>query len=131
MISGKEFEEKLKEKKLMGTFCKKCGEVHLPPRPICPKCKSPDVEWKELSGRGKLVAFTSIRVAPPLMIEEGYGRDKPYITGIVELEEGVKISARILGFDPEKPEDVKIGAPLVAHFHEKGERVFLAFKKTS
>lgn len=86
-----------------------------------------------MKGRGKLIAFTTIRVAPTLMIQEGYGRDNPYCTGIVELEEGVKISARILGVDASNPEKIKVGTPLSLEFIHRGEggdRVtFLAFKQ--
>ena len=66
------------------------------------------------------------------MIEAGYGRDNPYLAGVVELDEGVKISAQILGMDATKPEDVKIGTPLQAEFVERGEgeakKTFLAFR---
>ena len=86
-----------------------------------------------MKGRGKLAAFTTIRVAPTLMIQEGYGRDNPYCTGIVELEEGVKISTRILGIDAQHPEKIKIGTPLSLEFIHRGEgenkKTFLAFKQ--
>ena len=66
------------------------------------------------------------------MVEQGYGRDKPYVSGIVELEEGVKISARITGFDAKKPETIQVGAPLVVDFITTGEgdkaKTYLAFK---
>jgi len=90
------------------------------------------MEWVELKGRGRLCAFTTIWVAPTLMIQEGYGRDNPYCTGIVELEEGVKISARILGVDARNPEKIKINTPLQAEFLHRGEGedkvTLLAFK---
>jgi len=90
------------------------------------------MEWAEMKGKGKLAAFTTIAIAPTLMLEEGYGRDNPYCTGVVELEEGPKISARILGVDAKKPEEIKIGTPLAVDFVERGEgegkRTFLAFR---
>ena len=66
---------------------------------VCPHCHSTNLEWVETSGKGKLAGFTVVYIAPTFMVEQGYGRDKPYVSGIVELEEGVKISARITGFD--------------------------------
>ena len=33
------------------------------------------------------------------MVAEGYDCNNPYVSGIVETEEGAKISARILGVD--------------------------------
>jgi uncharacterized OB-fold protein len=55
------------------------------------------------------------------MIEQGFDRDNPYLTGIVELEEGPKISARLIGFDASQPDQAKIGSPLSVTFLEYGE----------
>ena len=66
------------------------------------------------------------------MIEAGYGRDNPYLAGIVQLEEGVKISAQILGADPGQPDTNLIGTPVEVEFVERGEgeekQTFLAFR---
>jgi len=69
------YEQFLAEEKLMGSRCKKCGAVFVPPRPICIKCYGDNIEWLEMRGSGKLCAFTCIAVGPPSMIEEGYTRD--------------------------------------------------------
>lgn len=125
------FETFLKEKKLMGSHCSSCNKDYLPPRAICSQCHSDQLTWVEFSGKAKLAAFTSIYIAPTAMIQAGYGRDKPYLAGIVELEEGVKISAQVLGLDAKKPEEIKIGTPLQAEFIERGEgekkKIHLAF----
>lgn len=122
----------LDEKKLMGSHCTACNRSYLPPRAICPNCHSDHLTWIEFNGRGKLAAFTSIFIAPTAMIEAGYGRDKPYLAGVVELEEGVRISAQILGADASQPQEVEIGTPLAAEFVERGEgdakKTFLAFR---
>ena len=126
------YEQFLNQGKLMGSKCKKCGALFVPPRPICIKCHGSGMEWVELKGKGKLAAFTCIAVGPPFMIEEGYDRKHPYCSGVVELEEGVRIVARIEGIDTSKPETIKIGAPLRVDFLHRGEgeamRTFLAFK---
>lgn len=126
------FQQYLNENKLMGSHCTACNKDFLPPHAICPNCHSDQLTWIELSGKGRLAAFTSIFIAPTAMIEAGYGRDKPYLAGVVELEEGVKISAQIMGLDATKPEEVKIGTPLQVEFVERGEgdkkKSFLAFR---
>lgn len=131
-FSGASFYQFLGEEKLVASKCKKCGALYLPPKPMCTSCYSDEMEWAEMKGKGKLAAFTTIAVASTLMIEEGYGRDNPYCTGVVELEEGPKISARILGVDPKKPEEIKVGTPLTVEFVERGEgeqkKTFLAFR---
>lgn len=126
------FTQYLNEKKLMGSHCTACDKDFLPPRAICPKCYGDQLKWIEFNGKAKLAAFTSIYIAPTAMIEAGYGRDNPYLAGIVELDEGVKISAQILGLDACKAEEVKIGAPLKVEFVERGEgdakKTALAFR---
>jgi len=115
------FNQFLSEKKLMGAHCPDCDTTYLPPRAICPQCLSENLEWVEVSGKGKLAAFTSIYIAPTFMIEQGFDRDKPYLTGIVELDEGPKISARLLGFDAAQPEQAKIGTAMSVTFLEHGD----------
>lgn len=132
-ISAISFHQFLNEEKLMGSKCKKCGTLFAPPRPICIKCFSTEMDWVELKGKGKLATFTCIHVCPPWMTKEfGYDRTHPYCSGVVELEEGVKIDARIEGVDASKPESIKIGMPLTVKFLHRGEgenlETFLAFK---
>lgn len=126
------FDEFLEEKKLMGSHCTTCNKDYLPPRAICPQCHGDPLTWVEFSGKATLAAFTSIYIAPTAMIAEGYGRDNPYLAGVVQLDEGVKISAQVLGLDAKKPEEIKIGTPLQAKFVERGEgekkKTFLAFR---
>jgi len=126
------YQQFLNEEKLMGSKCQKCGALFTPPRPICTKCYGTEMEWVEMKGKGKLAAFTCIAVGPPFMIEEGYDRKHPYVSGVVELEEGAKVDARIEEVDGSKPETIKIGAPLTVKFLHRGEgenlRTFLAFR---
>ncbi len=134
IFSDIEFNEYLNEKKLMGSKCKKCGSLFTPPRPICIDCYGTDMEWVEMKGTGKLAAFTCISIGPPFMIEEGFNRKHPYCVGVVELDEGTKVDARIEGIDPARPETIKVGMPLAVkylHREKKGEKLtYLAFEPT-
>ena len=125
------YERFLREDKLMGSRCRRCGALFLPPRSICIKCYGSEMEWVEMEGKGKLAAFTCIAIGPPFMIREGYDRKHPYVCGVVELEEGVKVVARIEGVDGTKPETIKIGTHLKVEFLHRGEAAdlttFLAF----
>lgn len=126
------YDQFLSEKKLMGSKCKACDAVFVPPRSICVKCYSSDMQWVEMKGSGRLAAFTCITVAPPFMIDQGYNRNNPYISGVVELEEGGRVDARIEGVDPTRPDDIKVGMPLkVKYLHHETERkkeTYLAFE---
>jgi len=126
------YEQFLKEGKIMGAKCQKCGAMALPPRPLCTSCYGSQLEWVQFQGVGKLAAFTSISVAPPPMMKEGFGKNNPYVVGVVELKEGPKIVARIIGVDGKKPDTIKVGTPLKAEFIRSGEgpdqKTVLAFK---
>ncbi|MGD8966349.1 MAG: Zn-ribbon domain-containing OB-fold protein [Anaerolineae bacterium] len=126
------FYEFLGEKQLMGSRCLSCGALHLPPRPICPTCFGDEMEWVEMAGQGRLLAFTTVHIAPTAMLEAGYDRKNPYCAGVVQLDEGPSISAQIVGVDEKKPQEIAVGTPLHVAFIERGEgedrRTFLAFE---
>ena len=115
------YDQYLNEDKLMGSKCKNCDALYTPPRSICIKCYKSDMEWVEMKGIGKLAAFTCISIGPPSMIAQGYDRKNPYCVGVVELEEGTRVDARIEGIDPKKPETIKVGMPLKVKFLHGGE----------
>ncbi len=115
------FNRYLAEHKLMASRCPICDALYLPPRATCPQCQGDALAWTEMSGRGRLAAFTSIYVAPSVMVAAGYTRENPYVSGVVELAEGVKISARIVGVDARRPDVAWIGTPLTVTFLDRGE----------
>jgi uncharacterized OB-fold protein len=130
-FTSAEFYKYLHRGKFMGTRCNQCREIYLPPRPICIKCFSSDMSWIELSGKGKLVSFTSITVGPSFMSEAGFDRKNPYCVGIVALSEGPRVSGQILGVNAREPETIKIGTPLtlkiMEHGQDKNKKTWLGF----
>ena len=134
-FTKKAFSQKLAEEKLMGSECTACGTQYLPPRPMCPECFNGEMHWVELPTRGALAAYTVVSIASTAMIEAGYGRDHPHCSGIVKLENGLSISAQILGVDTSDPASIKIGTSLEAVFITRGEgeqqETFLAFQPVS
>ncbi|MSQ22518.1 MAG: hypothetical protein EXR53_04320 [Dehalococcoidia bacterium] len=125
------FQGFIDQRKLVGSRCGQCGALFVPPRALCHKCQGTQMNLEELSGRGTLAGFTSISIVPSAMAQEGYGRDKPYLTGVVALAEGPHIAARLADMDASKPQEVKIGTSLQAAFqdteHEGQRRVVLTF----
>lgn len=124
--------EYIRNKKLMGTKCKNCGEMYIPVRKLCTKCNTANMEWVEMSGEGELAAFTSITVGTPYFVEKGYDRKNPYCFSVIKLKEGPMVSAQLVGIDESKPEEIKIGMPLKVTFLEteiRGEtKVDLGFE---
>ena len=101
MISPRYFREIPQRYRLEAGRCASCGEVSFPPRPVCPKCKGKKFEMVKLSDEGKLLTFTVIRVG-----SEKFSKETPYAVGIIELNDGVKVTAQIADAEPD---DLKIG----------------------
>jgi len=119
----------LEEKKLVGSRCRNCGAVYLPPRPLCRSCGEPAMEWVEFEGNGKVETFSRIYFPTAELIGAGFGRDNPNCTAIVRLDEGPAISAQILGPDLLSTPDVAIGDQVNAAFVERNGRKILVFVK--
>jgi uncharacterized protein len=94
--------------KLMAGKCSKCGKIHLPPRPLCDNCYSQAFTWMQIRGKGKLLTYTVIHVAPMQ-----FQALAPYAVGIVELEGGLKIPGMINGASQE---ELRIGMELTLDF---------------
>jgi len=122
----------LGEHKLAGSRCKACGKLYFPARPMCPECHGKEMEAAELSGKGRLSAYSVIYIAPTAMIQAGYDRKNPYCAAVVNLEEGPSICAQLVGVDVAHPETIKIGTPVNATFLDRGEgeakKTFLGFQ---
>ena len=98
----------LGQQKLMAGKCLKCGKIHLPPRPLCDNCFSQEFDWVKVSGKGKLLTYTVISIAPTQ-----FQALTPYAVGIVEFENGLKIPGMITSMAQEQ---LKIGMKLTLDF---------------
>ena len=103
-----QFYKFLEQNKLMASECQKCGKIHLPPRPICDNCYAQNFSWKEISGKGTLLTYTIIHVAPPQ-----FQAMAPYTVGIIQLESGLKLPGMVSGV---AENDLKIGMDLKIDF---------------
>ncbi len=97
------------EGKLMAAKCQKCGKTHLPPRPICNNCYNQTFTWIQISGKGILLTYTVIHVAPPQ-----FQVLAPYVVGIVELDNGLKLPGMISGISHS---ELKVGIKLSIDFN--------------
>ena len=89
------FWEALARHELYFQRCRDCGTKRLYPRALCPSCLSSRTEWVRASGRGNVYSFsvTHQNQAP------GFREELPYVLAIVELDEGVRVSANVVGVD--------------------------------
>ncbi len=132
-ITIQNYLEYIQSKKLMGSKCKKCNALYVPPRKLCTECNSTELEWIEMSGKGKIAAFSCIGVGTTFMVNKGYSMKKPYCFSVIKLDEGPMVSGQLIGVDESKPETILIGTPVGVSFIETelkgGEtRIDLGFK---
>lgn len=90
---------------LIGSKCTVCGEVTFPASSFCPQCCRETTEKVPLSRRGRLHSFTVQRFKPPPPYK---GREpfEPYGVGMIELPEGLRVTAVLDESDPAK---LKVG----------------------
>lgn len=87
--------------------CASCGRLRHPPGPMCPHCRSLDWAVQLAEGSGHVYSFVVIHhpTAPAF--------DYPLVVGLVELTEGVRIVAGLVGI---APSEVRIGLPVQVEF---------------
>jgi uncharacterized protein len=73
--------------------CARCGRHQFYPRAHCAACFAPDPAWVPASGRGRLHTYTVSYRTP----NAEFAADCPYVLAIIELDEGPRLTARILG----------------------------------
>jgi uncharacterized protein len=117
------FYDGLREGRLSTTRCRRDGDLHWPPRVVCPRCHEEDLEWVDLPLAGSIYAFSAVLAGAPLGMEA----DVPYAVGLVDLD-GVDL--RLFGRIDGKPwTELAIGDRVSVEPYEVGDgRVFYRFR---
>jgi hypothetical protein len=90
------FWEAAKAHRLMVQRCASTGQHHFPPTTFCPGAGLERPEWVEASGRGKVFSWIVVRHPTP---KDVYADEVPYAVGLIELEEGCRMTGNIVGID--------------------------------
>jgi uncharacterized OB-fold protein len=113
--AGERFFTELKEhKRIMGTRCRQCERVLVPPRIFCEECFVDDMEWIEVKPTGRLLTF-----GESYFSTDGKRLDEPWMLGIVRLDGSDGGLIHFLG--ETRAEDLEIGLPMEMVFKEKRE----------
>ena len=105
------FWDATRDRRLVLPWCTECERPFWYPRPVCPRCLRPDIDWRQASGRGEVYAVSVMhRPGNPTM----QGR-VPYAVALVDLEEGVRIMSNVVGA---APEEVKVGMPVTVTWEQ-------------
>ena len=96
--------------------CVTTGKHFFPPRRYSPFTVGGETEWVDASGRATLYSYViNQRPAP------GWENDGPYAIAVVELEEGPRMMANIVGVE-NTPENLVLDMPLQVQFEARGEQ---------
>jgi uncharacterized OB-fold protein len=94
--------------------CKDCDKIWFPPSNSCPNCLSTNIDWKAVSGRGKVWSW--------IWMHQRYGwafdTEVPYLLVQVNLEEGPSFVSTLVGV---AKEDLRFDMPVKVTWQERNE----------
>ena len=117
---GMPFWEATRQKKLVIQYCKTAKKYQHFPRPVSIFTgRRRDIEWREVSGKGKVFSYTiAHRGTPPFQGAE------PYAIVSVSLDEGVNVIADMIHCTAE---ELKVGMKVKPYWHplDNGEHLLM------
>lgn len=121
-VDSSAFWQGTRDKKLLLQYCPLNGRFQHFPRPISLYTGRRDLEWREVSGRGRVYAVTALRT-------NGLGADGrlPCVLALIDLEEGVRILANLPGC---APGEARIGDAVHLVWDELADGRYPAFAKS-
>ena len=110
------FWEGLAAGRLMLQVCAGCGAYRFPAEWICPRCRSFELSWDEVSARGAIYTWTRVWHPTHPALKDAC----PYVAVVVALD--ADPSLRMLGNLVDAPDgDVVIGSAVEGVFEDRGE----------
>jgi uncharacterized OB-fold protein len=119
----KPFWDGLKRREVMIQYSPSTGGYVFYPRLLSPATLADDLEWRKVSGAGKVYTFSV--AYRPTSIE--WTHDVPQLLAVVELDEGVKLATELVDV---APEDIHIGMRVTPVFSATADEdiVLLRFR---
>lgn len=113
-VAGDKFFNELKNGKILGTHCEKCGKVYVPPRMYCEECFVELDDWVTIENTGVVDTFTVAHVD-----RDENPLDEPEVWGVIHMEGTDGGFVHKLNVSPD---DIKIGMSVKAVFKSKKDR---------
>jgi len=96
---------------LEGHRCASCGATFLGERDVCSKCGARDqISTVTLPNSGKLYSYSIVYRSFP-------GIEVPYISAIVDLDDGTAIKGNLIGIEPD-PANIEFDMPVEVVFDD-------------
>ncbi len=107
-----------KQHELWLPYCTDCDQPFFYPRFFCPHCFGWKIDWRQASGRGTLYTYAiQYRAQMP-------GFEPPYVTAIVQLEEGPRLMTNLVEVEPD-PEHIRCEMPVEVVFQDVNDEISL------
>ena len=113
-----EFQRFLADGEFRLQYCEDCKNWIFPPRMLCPKCGSEHLEWRPVSGQGRIYSRTIVKRRPE--------RGGDYAIVLVDLKEGPRIMSHLPDVSPD---DIAIGEAVTARIVADDEQHIIVFDR--
>ena len=111
------------EGRLVAQSCGACGRLRHPPRPMCPHCRSLEIDVVDLTGRGSIYSYALLHHP------QNPAFDYPVVAALIDLDEGIRLVSNVVGI---APEEVRIGMPVDVSFEStEGGSAVPVFRPTT
>ena len=107
--------------KLCLQFCPACKQYIFYPRGLCPNCLQSGLEWKEVTGKGRVYSYTIVHVSAL----PDFQNEIPYIYALIELAEGVRMPSNLIDCPMDK---VRVGLSVELAFIKRKGKILPVFK---
>lgn len=98
--------------------CSSCGYLFHPVGPVCPRCLSDRLGWRQVSGKGTVTSYVVYHKG-----WSGWLRDHiPYTVAQVELDEGPRLTAGLVDI---APDELAVGIRVEAVFEKVTDEIAL------
>lgn len=101
------------QKRLVAQFCLSCDEYQHPPQTECTHCGGEKLEFRELSGKGKIYSWQVMHDSRVRLMQEY----QPFIIAVVECDESPNIF-HLTNLPGSEPNEFEIGDPVEVEFEE-------------
>ena len=108
----------LRSRELRIQACTDCSSMRFTPKELCPDCSSLNYVWQKVSGLGTVYSYTTIHGG----VGPAFRDDIPFVTVIVELDEGPRMMSHLINC---LPESVQIGMRVSVVFEDATEEFTL------
>ena len=87
------FWDAARDGRLVAQRCGGCKKLRHPPRPMCPRCRSLEIEIAELSGKGSVYSYAILHHP------QNPAFDYPVLGVLIDLDEGIRVVSNIVDVD--------------------------------